>query len=142
MSSANGEFTKESVQSLEEGTLPDRIRNRKRGLLEVSLETNDTKKVRTRSQSRDQPDYTELITSIVKHQQSKLNPVQKAVRLLQTLYKKRLSSHGFLDAIDVLENKYKASAFIELEDASDRDNWLQRNANVEFEEELEEEEDI
>jgi hypothetical protein len=53
-----------------------------------------------------------------------------------------LSSHGFLDAIDVVENKYKASAFIELEDASDRDNWLQRNANVEFEEELEEEEDI
>jgi len=49
VSSANGEFTKESVQSLEEGTLPDRIRNRKRGLLEVSLETNDTKKVRTRS---------------------------------------------------------------------------------------------
>jgi hypothetical protein len=61
-----------------------------------------------------------------------LNPVQRAIRLLKSEYQTRLSSHEFDDVVEVLESKYKASTFIEL-DSADRDRWIQRNAHIQLE---------
>jgi hypothetical protein len=59
------------------------------------------------------------------------NPVELAVQLLKTEFKSRLSTGDFINAVDFLTIKAKASAFITL-DSEIRDMWLCKNINVEL----------
>ena len=69
----------------------------------------------------------ELVQTAIKE---RLNPVEKAVQLLELEYQDRLTLDKFDNAIKVLENKFKASAFISLQDTTIQDRWLQRNISV------------
>jgi hypothetical protein len=73
----------------------------------------------------------ELITTAVQEQQEgrQSSVIQKAIQLLQEQYKTRLSPDGFDSAVEVLEQKGKATIFITLS-GNARDRWLQKNANT------------
>jgi hypothetical protein len=53
----------------------------------------------------------ELVQTAIKE---RLNTVKKAIRLLELEYQDRLTLDEFDDVIKVLENKFKASAFVSL----------------------------
>ena len=59
------------------------------------------------------------------------NLVELAVQLLKTEFKSCLSTSDFINAVDFLTIKAKASAFITL-DGEIRDMWLCKNINVEL----------
>ena len=56
-------------------------------------------------------DPFELVQTAIKE---RLNTVEKAIRLLELEYQDRLTLDEFDNAIEVLENKFKASAFVSL----------------------------
>jgi YesN/AraC family two-component response regulator len=58
----------------------------------------------------------ELITTAIQEQQDRrqFSGIQKAIQLLQKQYKTRLSLDGFNSAVEVLEQKGKATVFITL----------------------------
>ncbi len=61
----------------------------------------------------------------------RLNTFELATQLLQDEYESRLSESHFLKAIECLESQSKASVFITLKSRI-RDQWLLKNAKVEF----------
>jgi hypothetical protein len=73
----------------------------------------------------------ELVQTAVRE---RLNTVEKAIRLLELEYRDRLTLDEFDDAIEVLENKFKASAFVSLRDITIRDRWLRKNVGAELKE--------
>ena len=67
----------------------------------------------------------ELIATAVREQQEgqQSSVIQKAIQLLQEQYETRLSLDGFDSAVEVLEQKGKATVFITLSGDA-RDRWL------------------
>lgn len=66
-------------------------------------------------------DPFELVQTAIKE---RLNTFEKAIQLLELEYQDNLTLDEFDDAIEVLENKFKASAFVSLRDTTIRNRWL------------------
>ena len=60
-------------------------------------------------------DSFELVQTAIKE---RLNTVEKAIQLLELEYQNRLTLDKFDKAIEILENKFKAFAFISLQDTT------------------------
>ena len=81
-------------------------------------------------------DNFELIASLIREQQEerrqpRINNIQKALGLLDSEYKLRLSEGDFDSAVDVLGDSKKASSFISLI-GDVRDRWIERHATVQL----------
>ena len=96
----------------------------------------DKKKPRVQRVVDRQFEAYELITTAIQEQQEgrQSSVIQKAIQLLQEEYETRLSLDGFDSAIEVLEQKGKATVFITLSGDA-RDRWLQKNANTKLDNE-------
>jgi hypothetical protein len=138
VSSANGEKAKSSINLIGSNLTPLE-RSRKRGgpiiVSDVSSETDDNrrKKSQTKRGMDTQLETYELIATAIRDEQEarQSNAIARAIRLLQDEYQSRLSICAFDDAVEVLEKKGKAIAFITLSGDA-RDRWLQKNVNTEL----------
>lgn len=77
-----------------------------------------------------------MIASLIREQekeqrQPRITNIQKALKLLDSEYKSRLSEDDFDKAIDVLGDSKKASSFISLT-GNVRDRWIERHAIVQL----------
>jgi hypothetical protein len=115
----------------------ERIRKRS-GLTvvsDISSEPDDSqrKKPRTQRGMDIQLETYELIATAIRDQKEarQSNAIARAIQLLQDEYQSKLSTPEFDIAVEVLENKGKAIAFITLSGDA-RDRWVQENVDAEL----------
>jgi hypothetical protein len=120
-----------STPTCEETPIPDRRRRRGLPLLAANDDTELVRKKRKTAISA-----FELIADAMEAQRiGRRNNVELGIQLLEEQYQERLSTQGFIAAINVLKDDSNASVFITLKSTTFRDRWLCKEAGVELEDE-------
>jgi hypothetical protein len=115
-----------------EGT-PIPNRHRRRGL-PLQAANDDTELVRKKQKTA--ISAFELIADTMEAQRiGRWNNIELGIQLLEEQYQERLSTQGFIAAINVLKDDSNASVFITLKSTTFRDRWLCKEAGVELEDE-------